>query len=834
MKYKFRLSALADYIGFGWCMLLLSGTPVLGQTSNSAILHWDANQENDLAGYRVYQGTGSGQYGLSHDVGMMTTYTVSNLDPTVTHYFAVTAYDQSGNESAPSEEVSHSFGEDLFALTVSIQGSGTVWSQPAGLSCEEGDCITDFSEGTIVTLTPTPSPGMNFNGWSGACSGTGNCVVTMDQARHVSATFTDNLPPPPPGSRFINFQPSSASVIPGYQMDDGTVYDMDRGYGWSWDLSGETRERGVNPDPRLDTSVMTFNRGMAAQWNYNLPNGDYLVTLASGDAQWPQNHRVMVEETLVFDDVQTTPNVFSFQSDLPVSVADGNLTITMGGGDEAYYTTLNFVIITPVDSPTPPPVPLTVKNVGNGTVMSNPSGLSCTTGTCTAEFAEGTLVTLTATPGSGMQFSGWSGACSGMGECVVTMEGAPAVTATFTPTPTVLTVAVAGPGQVTGTSSEGELVCSIDICAWELPTGTGVTLTATPGSGMQFSGWSGACSGMGECVVTMEGAPAVTATFTPTPTVLTVAVAGPGQVTGTSSEGELVCSIDICAWELPTGTGVTLTATPGSGMQFNGWSGACSGMSECVVTMEGAPAVTATFTPTPTVLTVAVAGPGQVTGTSSEGELVCSIDTCAWELPSGMAVTLTATPGSGMQFSGWSGACSGMGECVVTMEGTRQVTAIFSEVFPQPPLHVSVNFQPKRSIVSPGYLIDFGAQYDSARGYGWDQSQVVKKRERSTSVDQRLNTFLYVSWQQEATWEYAVPNGQYLLTLLSGDPDRRRGPQRILVEGIPLFTNITTGPGEFIYLTKVPIRVTDGQLSIQIGGTSGQTLLNFVEIISAD
>ncbi len=45
------------------------------------------------------------------------------------------------------------------------------------------------TSGTSVTLTPTPAAGSVFAGWSGACTGTGACVVTMNAAQSVSAVF---------------------------------------------------------------------------------------------------------------------------------------------------------------------------------------------------------------------------------------------------------------------------------------------------------------------------------------------------------------------------------------------------------------------------------------------------------------------------------------------------------------------------------------------------------------------------------------------------------------------------------------------------------------------
>jgi hypothetical protein len=64
----------------------------------------------DLQGFRVYRGTASGTYGAPIDIAdpAARSYTFQNLAPG-THYFAVSAYDSSLNESALSIEVSKTF-----------------------------------------------------------------------------------------------------------------------------------------------------------------------------------------------------------------------------------------------------------------------------------------------------------------------------------------------------------------------------------------------------------------------------------------------------------------------------------------------------------------------------------------------------------------------------------------------------------------------------------------------------------------------------------------------------------------------------------------------------
>ena len=77
-------------------------------SSTTATISWSLNAEPDLAGYKLYMGTASGVYSSTTPVGKVTSYTISNLGVGTTYYFAVTAYDTSGNESAISHEVSKS------------------------------------------------------------------------------------------------------------------------------------------------------------------------------------------------------------------------------------------------------------------------------------------------------------------------------------------------------------------------------------------------------------------------------------------------------------------------------------------------------------------------------------------------------------------------------------------------------------------------------------------------------------------------------------------------------------------------------------------------------
>jgi hypothetical protein len=76
----------------------------------------------------------------------------------------------------------------VLSVTKAGTGGGTVTSSPAGITCGSS-CSASFDYNTLVTLSASAGTGSSFSGWSGACSGTGSCQVTMDGAKGVTATF---------------------------------------------------------------------------------------------------------------------------------------------------------------------------------------------------------------------------------------------------------------------------------------------------------------------------------------------------------------------------------------------------------------------------------------------------------------------------------------------------------------------------------------------------------------------------------------------------------------------------------------------------------------------
>ncbi|HTQ51105.1 MAG TPA: fibronectin type III domain-containing protein [Candidatus Acidoferrales bacterium] len=82
--------------------LLMMALPASGVT-----LTWNPSPSPDVAGYNVYSGVVSGIYSSKLTVGKTPTATIGSLTPGNTYYFCVTAYNNAGAESPPSNEVQY-------------------------------------------------------------------------------------------------------------------------------------------------------------------------------------------------------------------------------------------------------------------------------------------------------------------------------------------------------------------------------------------------------------------------------------------------------------------------------------------------------------------------------------------------------------------------------------------------------------------------------------------------------------------------------------------------------------------------------------------------------
>ena len=84
---------------------------------------------------------------------------------------------------------SGTFGSLILSVNKTGTGSGTITTNTGTITWTNSTGSASYASGTAVTLTAAPATGSSFTGWSGSCSGTGACTVTMDAAKSVTATF---------------------------------------------------------------------------------------------------------------------------------------------------------------------------------------------------------------------------------------------------------------------------------------------------------------------------------------------------------------------------------------------------------------------------------------------------------------------------------------------------------------------------------------------------------------------------------------------------------------------------------------------------------------------
>lgn len=321
---------------------------------------------------------------------------------------------------------------------------------------------------------------------------------------------------------------------------------------------------------------------------------------------------------------------------------------------------------------------LTVTNQGNGVVTSSPSGINCGDD-CTESYQQGSQITLTATADEGYAFSGWSGACSGMDSCVITINKNESVTAQFEQTSSQnfdLSIQITGSGTIT--SAPSGINCTSN-CNASFADGTNITLTASPASGFEFVSWSGACSGSGSCAVTMDENQSVSALFqTVSANNFTLSVTTVGNGTVTSTPAGIDCGSN-CTQTYSEGTAVSLVATAASGYQFVSWGNACNGSGDCNVQMTDDLSVSATFEVVSSeVFTLNVTSSSGGTVTSSPAGINCGSD-CTEDFQNGTQVILFATPDAGFKLDSWGGACTGVSDCSLTITSDLSATATFVE-----------------------------------------------------------------------------------------------------------------------------------------------------------
>ncbi|MBE9585869.1 T9SS type A sorting domain-containing protein [Mucilaginibacter sp. JRF] len=159
------------------------------------------------------------------------------------------------------------------------------------------------------------------------------------------------------------------------------------------------------------------------------------------------------------------------------------------------------------------------------------------------------------------------------------------------------------------------------------------------------------------------------------------------------------------------------------------------------------------------------------------------------------------------------------------------------------PTTANINFQPSSSAVPAGYTADTGLPYSEARQFGWVHPTTkapldltANMRARTGSGDARQLTIVQMqantNGQVPGTWEYAIANGTYRVTVSAGDNGYYDSNHQVNVEGLPAIADfVGTASTKFRTSTAV-VTVSDGKLTVDASGGTN-TKLNYITISPA-
>lgn len=254
--------------------------------------------------------------------------------PTIGWSFAHWSGDASGTANpltvnmTSDQTITATFTQDMYTLSVSTVGSGTVDLNNTG----------PFYYGDMVELTATPGAGWSFQDWSGDLSGSANpTTIVMDGNKAVTATFTQNtytLTVTAVGSGSVNLNNSGP-----YYYGDVVELTAVPATGWSFqswsgDLSGST-----NPT----TLLINGNKAVTATFTQNV----YTLTttvIGSGSITRSSNGPYNYGDTVELTAVPSTGWIFDHWSG-DLSGSTNRVTIQITGNKAVTATFTASVIV---------------------------------------------------------------------------------------------------------------------------------------------------------------------------------------------------------------------------------------------------------------------------------------------------------------------------------------------------------------------------------------------------------------------------------------------------------------------------------------------------------
>jgi fibronectin type 3 domain-containing protein len=196
------------------------------QGQSSVTLTWDPSPDSAVAGYRLYEGLASQTYTNVIDVGNATAVTASGLVGSATYFYAVTAYDTDGAESAFSGEISYTVplpANPPPAITLTALG-GSVLLSGAGQPGQTYHVLAsqDLNIWTVIgTMTTDDIGSFAFTDPAGTSS-----PIRMYRLQNIAVTpptLQIQAAAGDPGSVTLTWDPSADSAVAGYRLYEGVA-----------------------------------------------------------------------------------------------------------------------------------------------------------------------------------------------------------------------------------------------------------------------------------------------------------------------------------------------------------------------------------------------------------------------------------------------------------------------------------------------------------------------------------------------------------------------------------------------------------------------------------
>jgi uncharacterized repeat protein (TIGR02543 family) len=422
-------------------------------------------------------------------------------------------------------------------VSVTLVGSGSVQSSPAGINCG-GNCKATFPLGSAVRLSGAPGSGFYLAGWTGDCvGGAQTCEATADENTQVQAQFVAGSAPTPPvhaltvsfsgegrvtssqqgvidcGSNCWTSFSGGGHLTLNAAPASGFVFD-----GWAGDCSGAGS---------CDVAVTGLRSVVAVFKRSSIPAGTSTLTIVNNEAgssqgkgririSWP-NHSEDCDSDEC--DINGVPNGVRVR----IQPLPGPNTVVENYGGACLGSAQQCTVILNEDagvttsfqnsSALTTSYGLNLTRSTGGSVQSVPPGIDCGGDAgCKAAFKRNIPVRLTVNVANGYTFGGWSGDCNGTTGCSVSMTVSRTVSAAFRAIRDQLSVVKSGRGIGTITTDPAGIQCG-EICAYSFRRASSVTVRAVPNGSSRFRTWSGPCSGRKQCSLTITAPAQLTAAF---------------------------------------------------------------------------------------------------------------------------------------------------------------------------------------------------------------------------------------------------------------------------------------------------------------------------------